>query len=32
MEPDKELCHCFFLFSSKEKYCWCTQNYLWDVW
>jgi len=21
----------FVLFLSKEKCCWCTQNYLWDV-
>jgi len=21
----------FVLFSPKEKCCWCTQNYLWDV-
>jgi len=32
MELDKEhIRHCF-LFSPKEKCCWCTQNYLWDVW
>jgi len=25
--------HCLlFCFSLKEKCCWCTQNYLWDVW
>jgi len=31
-EPNKEHIHnCFVLFLPKEK-CWCTQNYLWDVW
>jgi len=31
-EPNKE--HTFrnyFLFSPKEKCCWCIQHYLWDV-
>jgi len=22
----------FVLSLPKEKSCWCTQNYLWDVW
>jgi len=30
MKPDKDIRHCL-LFSLKEK-CWCTHNYLWDVW
>jgi len=21
----------FVLFLAKEKCCWCTQNYLWDI-
>jgi len=31
MKPDKEhIRHCLLFF--EEKCCWCTQNYLWDVW
>jgi len=22
----------FILLLSKKKCCWCTQNYLWDIW
>jgi len=32
MESDKEdIWHCL-LSLSKKKSCWCTQNYLWNVW
>jgi len=30
MKPDKKHTAIYFIF-TKEKYCWCTQNYLWDV-
>jgi len=32
MESDKkDFWHCL-LFLPKEMPCWCTQNYLWNVW
>jgi len=31
MKKDKSLLP-FVLFSSKEKCCWCKQNYLWHIW
>jgi len=24
--------HCLLFFFRQKKCCWCTQNYLWDVW
>jgi len=33
MELDKEhICHCLLFCFHKKKCCWCTQNYLWNVW